>query len=182
MFVSFLLFAALFLLVLAAFVFFVGADALKDPFADGRQLIAGFVLILLIGPCILTGAWSVNDYRVNYCPPLEPIVAPDLADYTVDENDNVVPSEVGDESAERGAVTLDVAYLNAENERLANELSLKTTALTTASETILTLQNRIKALESTRIIAPALTPTPISATPTTPPCSGGSCRRRPGCN
>lgn len=177
MFVSFLLFAALFLLVLAAFVFFVGADALKDPFADGRQLTAGFVLILLIGPGILTFAWSVNDYRANYCPPLEPIAAPDLADIEV---------EIVDESAERGAVTLDVAvsrvaYLNAENERLANELSLKTTALTTASETILTLQNRVKVLESTRIIAPAPTPTPISATPTTPPCSGGSCRR-PGCN
>lgn len=160
--VSFLLFATLFLLAFAVFAFFVGADALKDPFADGRRLIAGFVLILLIGPGILTGAWRVNDYRVNYCPPLEPIAAPDLADVPhVDE---------------------DFAYLNAENERIANELSLKTTALTTASETILTLQNRIKVLESTRITAPAPTPTPVSATPTTPPCTGGACRRRPGCN
>lgn len=170
--VSFLLFLTLVIFAFAVFWAFIAIEALTDPFADSKKVIVGLVVGLLIVPASITGAWHVNNYRVNYCPPLEPIAAPELAE--VGEAEALVAELNEREQANK------IEFLLNANDRLANELSLKTTALRTAGETILELQNRIKVLESTRIKSIAPTPTPIATPPTTAPARP-TCKR-PGCN
>lgn len=76
-----LLFGIVSLLVLAAFVLILGFQVTFDPFCiTFVDTIPGLALSLVIAPAIFVGAFFLNDYRNNYCPPLEPIAAPDLAD------------------------------------------------------------------------------------------------------
>lgn len=131
-----------------------GANLAFDPFGKWRETLTGFCCLLLGVPCVLTGSASILDYRINHYPPLQPIAAPDLA------KDVVL-------RAESDALIADLSELEDRLKAAHNEIAEKTVALETARDTISTLQERVKALEATRINAPAPVPAPIAVS--TPP-------------
>jgi hypothetical protein len=172
---SFLLFITLLLLVSTIFWFIVGGSKLLDPFATKNELRVAFIMVFALGPAFGAATIQVGTEYNNYCPPVGPV--PTLAEATSEHS--VVPTfqdklkPLIEDNQELGSLLADA---QAENARLANELSLRTTALATAQQTIVELQKRIATLEATRIKSPVPTPVPVAA-----PNRGRRCTAH-GCN
>lgn len=187
---TFLLFATIFLFAVALLVFLAGIDALVTPFKDNVDWLVGFAAILFVGPGVLTAAFITNGIRRDYCPPIEPIAAPEIAEgepFVCDLSPEDSSALLGDLFEIKGRLSATTNLLNIRTtalETARNEIVEKTTALQAASAKILELTNANKALEaevtrlkSVRIDATQRTQTPVPATPTAAPCRGPRCTR-----
>lgn len=175
-----ILFLAFVLLVVAFAAAICAANFLLDPFASNKEVIAGLVFLLGLTPLFASGSVTVFSAYTNYCPSFGPIAEPELAEVITDDGVPIIVASPDQDELQ--SLIADLFETERRLEVANNEVSLKTTALQTASETILELQNRIKTLESTRIKAQVPTPTPITTRPTAVPAGKPHCNRPGGCN
>lgn len=159
-----------FVLIAAAILAFLfGLDGLADPFGSDKEFGVGLLFTLGASPALLVCAFLVNDTRVNYCPHLEPIAAPDLAEFEPEPAVLVEPINDDELIAHNHALGEMVAQRDAriiallghgkaitgmhevakqELKIAKNELAARTQALQVASSTINEQQNEINGLRN----------------------------------
>jgi len=76
--VSLLLFATITLVFSSMLIAAMVLCVLVGPFTSAKDTFIGLVLLFLVVPVQLIGAFHLNEMRVNYCPPLEPIAETEL--------------------------------------------------------------------------------------------------------
>jgi uncharacterized coiled-coil protein SlyX len=187
--VSLFLFTIIVLLVAAGLITLGSFNVLLNPFATRRDTNFALTYLFVLLPALLIGAYHINTARVNYCPPLEPIAAPDFAqpDFTGDVN-KAAPDE------ETFRVGHDAWIFSANNSladhiaELEGQLGQRDVAIHTAHETIAALQDQVVSLtatidalkaqvatlQKTRIKDGTPTPTPIRVNETRPHCPKSS--------